>query len=131
MEKNKIISCPHQCKQCGLLFEGIGNVALPTLSNFHGIKGSWYINVTPLQTVCKNLGLYKSLARWTGVDDNNKLTTRNTAIQYTIIAKLVVDCCEEEEMDKKIQILHKINSLLPKSCCVDIPSMAYRLVRAT
>ena len=66
------------------------------------------------------------------VDDNNRLTARNPAIQHcSIIAKLVVDCCEEEEMDKKIQILHKINSLLPKSCCVDIPSMAYRLVRAT
>jgi hypothetical protein len=57
------------------------------------------------------------------VDDNNKLITRNTAIQYTIIAKLVVDCYEEEEMDKKIQILYKINSLLPKSCCIVIPSL--------
>jgi hypothetical protein len=40
-----------------------------------------------------------------------------------VIAKLVEDCYEEEDMDKKIQILYKINSLLPKSCCINIPSL--------
>jgi hypothetical protein len=61
--------------------------------------------------------------RITGVD-NNKLTTSNTTIQHhAIIAKLVEDCYEEEDIDKKIQILYKINSLLPKTCCIDIPSL--------
>jgi hypothetical protein len=61
--------------------------------------------------------------RITGVD-NNKLTTSNTTIHnHVIIAKLVEDCYEEEDIDKKIQILYKINSLLPKTCCIDIPSL--------
>ena len=47
----------------------------------------------------------------------------DTAIDYTTIAKLVEDCYEEEDMDKKIQILYKINSLLPKSCRINIPSL--------
>ena len=64
-----------------------------------------------------------SLARLTGADNNNKLTTSNTTTQYTIIAKLVEDCYEEEDIDKKVQILYKINSLLPKSCCINIPSL--------
>ena len=64
-----------------------------------------------------------SLTRLTGADNNNKLTTSNTATQYTIIAKLVEDCYEEEDIDKKVQILYKINSLLPKSCRINIPSL--------
>ena len=53
-----------------------------------------------------------SLVRITGADTNNKLTTINTT-EYTIIAKLVEDCYEEEDIDKKVQILYKINSLFP------------------
>jgi hypothetical protein len=64
-----------------------------------------------------------SLVRLTGADNNNKLTTINTTTQYTIIAKLVEDCYEEEDIDKKVQILYKINSLLPKPCCINIPSL--------
>ena len=64
-----------------------------------------------------------SLVRLTGADNNNKLTTINTTTEYTIIAKLVEDCYEEEDIDKKVQILYKINSLLPKSCCINIPSL--------
>ena len=64
-----------------------------------------------------------SLVRLTGADNNNKLTTSNTTTQYTIIAKLVEDCYEEEDIDKKVQILYKINSLLPKPCCINIPSL--------
>jgi hypothetical protein len=64
-----------------------------------------------------------SLVRLTGADNTNKLTTINTTTQYTIIAKLVEDCYEEEDIDKKVQILYKINSLLPKTCCINIPSL--------
>jgi hypothetical protein len=64
-----------------------------------------------------------SLVRFTGADNNNKLTTINTTTEYTIIAKLVEDCYEEEDIDKKVQILYKINSLLPKPCCINIPSL--------
>ena len=64
-----------------------------------------------------------SSVRLTGADNNNKLTTSNTTTQYTIIAKLVEDCYEEEDIDKKVQILYKINSLLPKTCCINIPSL--------
>ena len=49
----------------------------------------------------------------------NKLTT---AIHHSSI-KLVEDCYNESDIDKKVQILYKINSLLPKTCCIDIPSL--------
>ena len=51
------------------------------------------------------------------------MTTTTTIQHHVIIAKLVEDCYEEEDIDKKIQILYKINSLLPKTCCIDIPSL--------
>jgi hypothetical protein len=60
--------------------------------------------------------------RITGVD-NNKLSTNITIRHHAIIAKLVEDCYVEEDMDKKVQILYKINSLLPKICCINIPSL--------
>jgi hypothetical protein len=54
----------------------------------------------------------------------NKLTTRNTTIQhYDIITTLTEDCYEEVDVDKKLQLLHKINSLIPKSCCINVPSL--------
>ena len=55
--------------------------------------------------------------------DNNKLSTNITIRHHTIIAKLVEDCYGEEDIDKKVQILYKINSLLPKTCCINIPSL--------
>lgn len=55
--------------------------------------------------------------------DNNKLSTNITIRHHAIIAKLVEDCYEEEDIDKKVQILYKINSLLPKTCCINIPSL--------
>lgn len=60
--------------------------------------------------------------RITGVD-NNKLSTNITIRHHAIIAKLVEDCYEEEDIDKKVQILYKINSLLPTPCCINIPSL--------
>jgi hypothetical protein len=43
-----------------------------------------------------------SLARLTGVNNNNnELTMSNTTTQYTIIAKLIEDCYDEEDMYKK------------------------------
>ena len=56
--------------------------------------------------------------------DNNKLSLSNITIRHhAIIAKLVEDCYEEEDIDKKVQILYKINSLLPKTCCINIPTL--------
>ena len=40
-----------------------------------------------------------------------------------MIAKLIQDCYDEVDIDKKIQILYKINSLLPKTRCIEIPSL--------
>lgn len=52
------------------------------------------------------------------------MTTGNSVMQpYGIIAKLVEDCYMEENVDKKIRILNKINSILPKSCCINIPPL--------
>jgi hypothetical protein len=52
-----------------------------------------------------------------------KLTTMDIPINYTTVTKLVEECYEEQDMDKKIQILYKINSLLPESCQINIPSL--------
>ena len=51
------------------------------------------------------------------------MSTNITIPHHAIIAKLIEDCYEEEDVDKKVQILHKINSLLPKICCINIPSL--------
>jgi hypothetical protein len=52
-----------------------------------------------------------------------KLTTIDMQPNYTIVTKLVEECYDEQDMDKKVQILYKINSLLPKSCQINIPSL--------
>jgi hypothetical protein len=54
---------------------------------------------------------------------NNKLSTNITIRYHAVISKLVEDCYEEEDIDKRVQILYKINSLLPKICCINIPSL--------
>jgi len=46
-----------------------------------------------------------------------------TIIDPTIVTKLIEDCYNEPDIDKKVQILSKINSLLPRSYCIDIPSL--------
>lgn len=51
------------------------------------------------------------------------MSTNITIRHHAIIAKLIEDCYEEEDIDKKVQILYKINSLLPKTCCINIPSL--------
>ena len=42
---------------------------------------------------------------------------------YALIAKLIEDCYEEQDIDKKVQILYKINSLLPETHQLKIPSL--------
>jgi hypothetical protein len=54
----------------------------------------------------------------------NKLaTTRTIHHGSSIITKLVQDCYNESDIDNKVQILFNINSLLPKTCCINIPSL--------
>jgi hypothetical protein len=52
-----------------------------------------------------------------------QLTTTDTTINYTTIAKLISDCYKEEETDKRVQILYKINSMLPETQRIKIPSL--------
>ena len=40
-----------------------------------------------------------------------------------IISKLIEECNNEQDIDKKIQLFYKINSLLPKPYQVSIPSL--------
>ena len=49
-----------------------------------------------------------------------KLTTIDMPPNYTTVTKLVEECYEEQDMDKKIEILYKINSLLPESSRVTL-----------
>jgi hypothetical protein len=51
---------------------------------------------------------------------DRKLTT---IIHSTLVTKLIEDCYNEPDIDKKVLILYKINSLLPRSYCIDIPSL--------
>ena len=54
----------------------------------------------------------------------NTMATQNKVMSYLHQCKqLVEDCYNESDIDKKIQILYKINSLLPKSYCINIPSL--------
>jgi hypothetical protein len=43
--------------------------------------------------------------------------------QSSIITKLVEECYNESDIDNKAQILLKINSLLPKMCRINLPSL--------
>ena len=48
----------------------------------------------------------------------------STGIHHrSIIIKLIEDCYNESDIDNKVQILFKINSLLPKMCRINIPSL--------
>ena len=51
------------------------------------------------------------------------MTTMNMRVNYDTVRKLVTDCYEEEDVDKRVQILYKINSLLPKPYRINIPSL--------
>lgn len=46
-----------------------------------------------------------------------------TVLHRPIITKLMDDCYDEPDIDKKVKILYKINSLLPISCRISIPSL--------
>ncbi len=47
----------------------------------------------------------------------------STTIYDSIITKLVEECYNELDVDKKVEILYKINSLLPEPYRIDIPSL--------
>ena len=51
-----------------------------------------------------------------------KLAT-STVHHRSIITKLIEDCYNESDVDNKTQILYKINSVLPKMCRINIPSL--------
>jgi hypothetical protein len=52
----------------------------------------------------------------------NKLSTR-TIHHSSIVTKLIHDCYNESDIDKKIQTLYKINSLLPRMYRINILSL--------
>jgi hypothetical protein len=39
------------------------------------------------------------------------------------ITELIHDCCNESHMDKKVQMLFQLNSVLPKIYRINIPSL--------
>jgi hypothetical protein len=51
----------------------------------------------------------------------NKLAT--VIHHRSIITKLIEDCYNESDIDNKVQILYKVNSLLPRMCRINIPSL--------
>jgi hypothetical protein len=51
----------------------------------------------------------------------SKLAT--TIHHRSIITQLIEDCYNESDIDNKVQILYKINSLLPRLCRINIPSL--------
>ena len=53
----------------------------------------------------------------------NKLHTRPICHSGIIVTKLIHDCYDESDIDKKIQVLYKINSLIPNICRINIPCL--------
>jgi hypothetical protein len=51
----------------------------------------------------------------------SKLAT--TMHHGSIITRLIENCYNESDIDNKVQILYKINSLLPRMCRIKIPSL--------
>jgi hypothetical protein len=52
-----------------------------------------------------------------------EMTAMDMPTYYTIVTKLVTDCYEEQDMDKRVQILYRINLLLPEPYRIKIPSL--------
>jgi predicted DNA-binding protein (UPF0278 family) len=52
-----------------------------------------------------------------------KLTTTTTIYHINVISKLIHGCYNKSDIDKKIQMLYKINSLLPDTYRINIPSL--------
>ena len=57
------------------------------------------------------------------VEGQMKKLTITTIHRSNIVSKLIHDCYNESDIDKKIQMLYKINSLLPNICRINIPSL--------
>ncbi len=54
IKRSNVLSCLHQCKQCGLLFERIGKAAASNIGEF-----SWDNKfMVDKCNICKNFGLY-------------------------------------------------------------------------
>jgi predicted DNA-binding protein (UPF0278 family) len=53
----------------------------------------------------------------------NKPATTTMHHSSSITKKLVQDCYNESDIDNKVQILYKINSLLPRIYRINIPSL--------
>jgi len=51
----------------------------------------------------------------------SKLAT--TMRRGSIITRLIENCYNESDINNKVQILYKINSLLPRMCRIKIPSL--------
>ena len=55
---------------------------------------------------------------------NNMMKLATTTIHgSSIITKLINDCYNESDIDNKVQILYKINSLLPTTSRINTPSL--------
>ena len=60
----------------------------------------------------------------TRVNNDKLITTATTAISYhDRITTLIGECYNEIDMNNKVQMLYEINSLLPKRCRINIPSL--------
>ena len=57
------------------------------------------------------------------VEGQMKKLTITTIHHSNIVSKLIHDCYNESDIDKKIQMLYKINSLLPNIYRINIPSL--------
>jgi len=42
---------------------------------------------------------------------------------HSVIGKLIIECKHEHDVDSRAQILHRINTMLPRSQKIKIPSL--------
>lgn len=97
----------HQCKHAVLFLK---EVHLKQF--FHQTINSWLINAT----TAKYLDLsFTKIYRVKFIMMKNKVET--------LVSMLIKKCNEEFDLDKRIQILQQINSILPQTLQLKIPSL--------
>ena len=112
------------------MLENIAYAGLGFVTVFLALEAAWHFTACKIKDksikpcLYKQIGILKQKAK-EGIRHMNKLTTTRTKIHHgsSIITKLVQDCYNESDIDNKVQILFKINSLLPKMCRINIPSL--------
>lgn len=103
------------------MIENIAYVGLGFGTVLLGLEAAWHFTACKIKDKSIKPCLYKQIGilKQTGIQELATTTTHDNSI----ITKLIYDCYNESDTDKKIQMLYKINSLLPNTYRINIPSL--------